>query len=137
MTAQNTGTEQVQAAPAVRVEVRIGGRLRFSNDVYSPSFDIGEDRVTFSADLAPTFVDKPTMLRPPTRFVDQTDPRDGEEIIQTVHSGRRDIVEPRPGRGQRADHFGVDQFGAEPRKAAPRKPARKPKGAQPNEIQEP
>ena len=87
--------EQVQASPAVRVEVRISGRLRFSNDVYSPSFDIGEDTVTFTADLAPTMIDKPK-IRPPTRFIDQTDPRDQEAVIQTVHSGRRDIVEDAP-----------------------------------------
>jgi hypothetical protein len=100
--------EQVQASPPVRVDVRIGGRLRFSDNVYSPSFDIGENAISFTADLAPTMVDKPAPSRPATRFIDQTDPRDQEEIIQTVHSGRRDIIE--------------DESEPEPKKAASKKP---------------
>ena len=84
--------EQVPASPPVRVEVRVGGRVRFSGDVYEPSFEITDELVAFSADRQPTMIDKPgTTIAPPTRFIDQADPRDQEKIIHRVHSGRRDI----------------------------------------------
>lgn len=86
--------EQVPAGPPVRVEVRVAGRVRFAGDVYQPGFDITDSRVAFTADRQPTMIDKPgTSINPPTRFVDQTDPRDQEKIIHRVHSGRRDIQE--------------------------------------------
>ena len=87
--------EQIPASPPVRVEIRIGGRLRFSDNVYAPRFDIATDAgvVVFTADLEPTMVDKPASIRPPSRFIDQDDPRDRAEIIRKVHSGRRDILE--------------------------------------------
>jgi hypothetical protein len=86
---------QVVKSQPVAVEVRINGRVRFSNLVYDPELAISDDetQVWLRADLNPTWIDaKP--LPPPTRFVDQNDPRDGEKIITRVHSGRRDIIEP-------------------------------------------
>ena len=86
--------EQVPKSPPIRVEIRIAGRVRFAQDVYEPSFYVSDALVTFNADLQPTMVDAAPPVRPPTRFIDQNDPRDGEEIIQTVHSGRRDLPPP-------------------------------------------
>lgn len=94
--AVNTPTvHQVPKSQPVRVEVRIGGRVRFSQDAYDPTFEVGEGKVSFTADLEPTWIDPPP-APPPTRFVDQNDPREGEEVIMKVHSGRRDIVEDEP-----------------------------------------
>lgn len=88
--------EQVPASPPIRVEVRIDGRVRFSGDVYEPSFDVTDDTISFTADRNPTMVDK-APVRPPTRFGDSDDPRDGEKIIMKVHSGRRDLPpDPEP-----------------------------------------
>jgi hypothetical protein len=86
--------KQVPQSPAVRVEVRVGGRVKFSQDVYDPSLTTDDDVLHFSAALQPTLVDvKPT--RPPTRFGD--DPRDGDTVIQQVHSGsRKETAAPSP-----------------------------------------
>lgn len=84
--------EQVPAGPPIRVEIRVGRRIMFADEVYEPAFDITDDAVTFTAGKHPRMIDPP-QLRAPTRFIDQTDPRDGEQIIQQVHSGRRDIIE--------------------------------------------
>jgi hypothetical protein len=89
--------EQIPASAPVRIDVRVAGRIRFSGDVYEPAFDVTDNRVAFTADRHPTMIDTPgATIAPPTRFVDQTDPRDQEKIIQRVHSGRRDITEEQP-----------------------------------------
>lgn len=84
-------TEQVVKSQPVSCEIRINGKIRFANLVYDPGFDMTEEQLTFTADLNPTWIEH--ALPAPTRFVEQTDPRDGEEIIMRVHSGRRDIAE--------------------------------------------
>jgi hypothetical protein len=91
MTARKTPAKQVPRSAPVRVEIRVAGRIRFADDVYEPQVDITDDTVSWSADRKPTMVDELPPARPPTRFIDQDDPRDGEEIIQKVHSGRRDL----------------------------------------------
>jgi hypothetical protein len=89
--------EQIPASPPVRIEVRVAGRIRFSGDVYEPGFDITDQQVAFTANRTPTMIDKPgATIAPPTRFIDQGDPRDQEKIIHRVHSGRRDIPEEQP-----------------------------------------
>ena len=82
--------EQVPAGPPVRVEIRVGGRVQFANECFGPQLVVDGDVVKFIAALEPVLVDAP-VERPPERFGD--DPRDGEQVIQRVHSGRRDIEE--------------------------------------------
>jgi hypothetical protein len=77
--------EQRPASPPRRVEIRVGGRVAFANDCYDVSLAVADDVVKFSAALHPTMVDVAT--RPPQRFGD--DPRDGDEVIQRVHTGSR------------------------------------------------
>lgn len=84
---QQTAVEQ---SPSVRVEIRVGGRVRFSNDVYDVQLVQDESTISLTAATHPTMVNVAT--RPPERF--GTDPRDGEEVIQKVHTGRRKPVEP-------------------------------------------
>lgn len=90
--AAHAAQQQVMAAPPVKMEVRIGGRVRFSNTVYSPHFDTTNGMLTVTAALEPTMIDPP--VQAPTRFYQQDDPRDGEDVILRVHSGRRDIAPP-------------------------------------------
>lgn len=81
--------EQVPASPPVRVEIRIGGRIRFSQDCYDTDLVMENDTVRFNAALHPTLVD--VAAAPPPRPAEKfgTDPRDGDEVILQVHSGRR------------------------------------------------
>jgi hypothetical protein len=65
------------------MDVRIDGRLKFSNVVYEPRFEAGDDRLVITADMQPTLVD-PT---PGVRF-DRNDPREGAETVMVVHDGR-------------------------------------------------
>ena len=98
--------QQVVKSQPRNVEIRIDGKIRFANLCYDPTFEIADDgsSIWFRADLEPTWVEQ--TLPPPTRFVTREDPRDGDEIIMRVHSGRRDIVEP--GDTALDDEAGVD-----------------------------
>lgn len=40
--------QQVPAKPPVRLEVRLNGRIRYADQVYDPTFDVGADSVTVS-----------------------------------------------------------------------------------------
>jgi hypothetical protein len=84
-----TYDEVVKSQPT-SVEIRINGRVRFSNLVYDPKIQQTDEQVTFTADMQPTWLQR--ALPAQTRFVEQADPRDGEDIIHRVHSGRRDIA---------------------------------------------
>ncbi len=88
--ATKAAVPQVPAGPPVRLEVRLDGKVRFANNCYDVQLSQDEDTVTLGAALKPRMVDAapPTPARPPQRFGD--DPRDGEEIIQRIHSGRLD-----------------------------------------------
>jgi hypothetical protein len=88
------GRPQVPASAPVRVEIRVNGRVLFSNVCYSPDMRMDEEngRVGFAASLNPTMVDAPL---PPPQVPFSVDPRNGEDIIQQVHSGRRDITKSR------------------------------------------
>lgn len=90
-----TFSPQVPKSQPIRVEIRIDGRVRFANFVYDPTFDITDEQIVLTADCNPTWIEPPK-LNPPTRFVEREDARNGEEIIQRVHSGRRDIIEEEP-----------------------------------------
>lgn len=90
--AGGTFSPQVPQSQPVRVEVRIDGRVRFANAVYDPTFEITDEQIVLTADLQPTWIDPPK-LRAPTRFIEQEDERNGTEIIQRVHDGRRHIIE--------------------------------------------
>lgn len=84
-------TDQVVKSQPVPVEIRINGKVRFANPLcYDPSFDMTDESLTFTTDLQPTWIER--QLPAPTRFVEQVDPRDGEDVIMRVHSGRRDIA---------------------------------------------
>lgn len=87
--------QQVPASAPVRLEVRLNGKIRYSDQVYDPTFDVDGDSVTISAGLKPTMVDAPE-LPPPTVFAAQADVRDGEDFIPRVHSGRRDLPQQDP-----------------------------------------
>jgi hypothetical protein len=82
-------------SPPRRVEIRIDGRLQFIQDCYDIALTLDNDVVTFTAAVQPTMVSAPTK-GPSMRFDD--DPRDGEEVIQKVHSGRQ-IAAPSPKEG--------------------------------------
>jgi len=84
-------TDQVVKSQPRSVEVRIDGKVRFANLCYDPHFEVSDQAVTFTADLNPTWIER--QLPAPTRFIEQDDPRDGDEFIMRVHSGRRDIAE--------------------------------------------
>lgn len=79
----------VEQSPPVRVEIRIGGRIRFADDVYNPLLSAEDDLLKLTGALHPTMVS--VEIRPPERFGD--DPREGEEVILQVHSGKA-IEEP-------------------------------------------
>jgi hypothetical protein len=84
-------TDDVVKSQPVIAEIRINGRVKFSNYVYDPHIDMTDETITFTADLNPTWIER--SLPAPTRFTEQADPRDGEDIIMQVHSGRRDIAQ--------------------------------------------
>jgi hypothetical protein len=97
--ARSSSKKQVETAPATpprRVEIRVDGRVRFSNDVYDVELTQENDVVKFTGALHPTLVE--VAKRPPERFDDRSDdPRDGEEVIQKVHTGsRRQTAAPSP-----------------------------------------
>jgi hypothetical protein len=86
--------QQIPASPPVQVEIRVDGRVRFRQVCFAPQLSMDDDTVAFGASLQPVLVDAPaasaTVVRPPERFGDlANDPRDGNEVIQQVHSGRR------------------------------------------------
>lgn len=84
--AKKTAPPQVPAGPPVRVEIRVGGRIRFADNCYDIQLEQTNGQISLTAALKPTMVDAPPP-RPQQKFGE--DPRDGEEIIQQVHSGRR------------------------------------------------
>lgn len=85
-------SSQIPRAQAQRLEIRIDGRVRYANAVYEPTIDEVDGQIVITGDLNPTWVEPPK-LNPPTRFVERDDVRNGEEVIQRVHTGRRDIYE--------------------------------------------
>jgi hypothetical protein len=87
-------TNEVVKSQPRSVEIRIDGKLKLANQCYDPTFEVTGDRITFTADVNPTWIER--QLPKPTRFTMQDDPRDGEEIIHRVHSGRRDIAQTQP-----------------------------------------
>lgn len=94
---------QVASSKPVRLEVRLNGKVRYQDQVYDVEFDVTGDTLTLVGQLVPQMMDAP-LLPPPTRFVEQTDVRDGEEIIHRVHSGRRDVP-------QQAEHAESSESG--------------------------
>jgi len=75
----------VEQSPSVRVEIRIGGRVRFLNDVYNVELSQVDDILKLTGALHPTMVT--VELSPPEKFGE--DPRDGEEPLLQVHSGKQ------------------------------------------------
>jgi hypothetical protein len=73
------------------MDVRLDGRLKFSNTVYAPAFEGDDDHLVITADLKPTMVD-PT---PGVRF-DRDDPREGAATVMVVHDGKGTPEKPRP-----------------------------------------
>jgi hypothetical protein len=85
--AKEEAKEQKPQSPAVRVEIRVGGRIRFANDVYDPDLTVADDVVKFNAAVHPTMVDV-NPVRPPQLFTeDDPDPRNSDEVVQKVHDG--------------------------------------------------
>lgn len=76
------GVEKVPASRPVRMDVRVDGRVKFSNVVYAPQFEVG-DKLVITADMQPTLVDP----KPGVRFA-RDDPREGAETVMVVHDGR-------------------------------------------------
>jgi hypothetical protein len=82
---------------AMRVEIRVGGRVLFSQDCYDVELGVEDDVVKLNGALHPTLVE--VTKNPPTRFEPDDDPRDGEEVIQKVHTGsRQQTAAPQPKR---------------------------------------
>lgn len=82
---------QMPFTPPVRVEIRLNGKLSFADTCYGVRLHINDaGEVTFSGSKQPVLVaaPPPPPARPPERF--GSDPRDGEEVINRVHSGRLD-----------------------------------------------
>ena len=79
---------QVPASPPIMVEVRLGGRIKFAQECYSPelAMDTEAGTVTLTASLQPVLID----TRLPPREAFSTNPRDGMSVILQAHSGRRD-----------------------------------------------
>lgn len=78
-------TVKVEEAPPVLVEIRVGGKVRFRQDVYNVELSAEDDVLKLTGALHPTFVS--VNMQPPEKFGD--DPREGEEVIMQVHSGKR------------------------------------------------
>lgn len=78
-------TAKVEQSPAQLVEIRVDGRVKFKNDCWDVQLDQEGSLLKLAAATHPTMVS--VVLAPPERFGD--DPRDGEEPILQVHSGRR------------------------------------------------
>jgi hypothetical protein len=83
--------DEVVKSQPTSVEIRINGKIKLAQLVYDPHITMDDEQITFTADVNPTWIERP--LPAPTRFTEQGDPRDGEEIIMQVHSGRRDIAQ--------------------------------------------
>jgi hypothetical protein len=83
---------KVPASPPIRVEIRYNGRIKFAGSVYDPAIEQDDDGVKLTASSEPRMVKAPTQA--PVRFED--DARNQEEVIQRVHSGRRDLPAPKP-----------------------------------------
>ena len=82
--------KQVPAGPPMRVEIRIAGRIRFADTCYGVLLDRDDDKgeVTFVGALQPAAeVDDAPTMRAPEKWGE--DVRDGEDVIQQVHSGSR------------------------------------------------
>lgn len=80
---------QVPASRPVRIEIRVNNQVRFVNTCYDPELEQTEDgTVSFTASLHPRLVDAP-----PPKAIQHSefhnDPRNGEQQIWQVHSGRR------------------------------------------------
>jgi hypothetical protein len=81
--------EQKPASPPARVEVRINGKVKFvNNECYDISLTVVDDVLTLKGALHPTLVNV-TPPRPPARVEFGGDPRDGDTVIEQVHSGSR------------------------------------------------
>lgn len=82
--------EQIPASRPTRVEIRINGSVRFADTCYDVALDKDAETgaVTFSAATKPRMIDAPPP-RASQRSEFQNDPRNGEEQIWQVHSGRR------------------------------------------------
>jgi hypothetical protein len=76
---------QVPQSKPQRVEIRVDGRVRFSDECWDVELSQENSLLKLNAALHPTLMS--FKANPPERFGD--DPRDGEEVIQKVHSGRR------------------------------------------------
>jgi len=78
--------------PATKLEVRVNGRLMFSRDVYEVDLDSEDSsRFILRAHLEPTLPYPARKAgRPHTRATMASDPREGEEVLTTVHSGSRE-----------------------------------------------
>ena len=81
-------TATVEQQPPVLLEIRIGGRVKFRNEVYNPELISEDETLTLSAALHPTMIS--VQKRPPERFGE--DPREGEDVILQVHSGRQEAA---------------------------------------------
>lgn len=86
---KKTDTEKVLATQPVSVEIRINRKVRLSQTVYGPQLSMADGEVVFTASLEPTLVDAPPSPTVPQRFND--DPRNADDLIMQVHSGRRDL----------------------------------------------
>jgi hypothetical protein len=94
-TAKNTGprrprkpaVKMIPEQPPVQTEIRLNGAIRFANMLYNVTLEQADDgQVTLVGTLNPTLIEAPE----PKFMHFGDDPRDGTEIIQQVHSGRRD-----------------------------------------------
>jgi hypothetical protein len=85
-TTKKTAVPQVPASRPARVEIRVDGRLHFANNCYDLQISQGDGVLSVTAALNPTMVDAPAPM-PQQNFGD--DIRDGDKVIQQVHSGRR------------------------------------------------
>lgn len=81
---------QVPSSLPVRVEVRINGRVQFSNVCWNPTMTADGEKIIFAAALQPVLVDAPEPQEAPQHEFEH-DARNGDEIIQQVHSGRRNV----------------------------------------------
>jgi hypothetical protein len=92
-TSSDTNHQKPASAPQ-RVEVRVGGRVLFAQDCYDVTLDADSNVLKLQAALHPTLVE--VAKAPPQRFDPDNDPRDGEEVLQKVHTGSQQVAAPRP-----------------------------------------
>lgn len=86
--------EKTPETPPRRVEIRVDGRVRFAQDCYDVELSLEDDVLKLTGALHPTLVE--VAKNPPQRFDPDNDPRDGEEVIQKVHTGSQEVAAPRP-----------------------------------------